>query len=79
MAEFGKPTVRQEQVLTIIEEWLEEQGYPPTIREIGRELGLKNVSRNAASCHLKALEKKGWISRMPKASRGIRLNYEVER
>jgi repressor LexA len=62
---------RQQQVLDFIEESLERQGYPPTLREIGRALGIR--STNAVNDHLKALERKGAISRDRSLSRGLAL------
>ena len=66
-----KLTARQEQVLRLIEQAIEETGYPPTRAEISRALGFK--SANAAEEHLKALARKGAIEKVPGASRGIRL------
>lgn len=66
-----KLTPRQEQVLSVIRQSLDETGYPPTRAEIARELSFK--SANAAEEHLKALAKKGAIEMIPGASRGIRL------
>ena len=66
-----KLTARQEQVLHLIKENIEETGYPPTRAEIAQKLGFK--SANAAEEHLRALARKGAIEMVPGASRGIRL------
>jgi repressor LexA len=66
-----KLTARQEQVLQLIKDYMEETGYPPTRADIAKELGFK--SANAAEEHLRALAKKGYIEIVPGASRGIRL------
>jgi repressor LexA len=66
-----KLTQRQQQVLNIVRQHIEETGYPPTRADIARELGFK--SANAAEEHLKALARKGAIEMIPGASRGIRL------
>lgn len=66
-----KLTSRQEQVLALIKENIEETGYPPTRAEIAQKLGFK--SANAAEEHLRALARKGAIEMVPGASRGIRL------
>jgi repressor LexA len=66
-----KLTQRQQQVLDIIRQHIDETGYPPTRADIARELGFK--SANAAEEHLKALARKGAIEVIPGASRGIRL------
>ena len=66
-----KLTQRQQQVLDLVREYVDETGYPPTRAEISRRLGFK--SANAAEEHLKALARKGAIEIVPGASRGIRL------
>ena len=52
-----KLTDRQRAVLGFIESQIRQLGYPPTIREIGRHLGMR--STNGVNDHLKALERKG--------------------
>ena len=69
-------TARQEEVLSLIKNHLEETGYPPTRADIAKQLGFK--SANAAEEHLKALAKKGAIEIIPGTSRGIKLAYEAE-
>lgn len=66
-----KLTARQEQVLQLIRNYIDETGYPPTRAEIAEELGFR--SANAAEEHLRALARKGAIEMVPGASRGIRL------
>lgn len=63
-------TQRQQQVLDFIRRRIEEQGYPPTIREIGEEMGIK--STNGVNDHLKALERKGFLVREGLKSRALR-------
>ncbi len=69
-------TARQEEVLSLIRNHLEETGYPPTRADIAKQLGFK--SANAAEEHLKALAKKGAIEIIPGTSRGIKLANEAE-
>ncbi len=64
-------TPRQKQILEMIQEFIADNGLPPTRAEIARELGFK--SANAAEDHLKALQRKGVLELMPGASRGIQL------
>jgi len=66
-----KLTSRQQQVLQLIKDHIDDTGYPPTRADIARELGFK--SANAAEEHLRALARKGAIEIVPGASRGIRL------
>ena len=67
-------TSRQQQILDLIKDYIEETGYPPTRAEIAEELGFR--SANAAEEHLKALARKGAIEMVAGASRGIRLPEE---
>ena len=62
-------TDRQLEVLRFIAREIEERGYPPTIREIGEALDIR--STNGVNDHLKALERKGFLSRDPVKSRAL--------
>ena len=64
-------TPRQSEILSFLQEFIEQSGMPPTRAEIARALGFKSV--NAAEEHLRALQRKGVIDLIPGASRGIRL------
>lgn len=64
-------TPRQTQILRLIQDAINSTGMPPTRKEIARELGFR--SPNAAEDHLRALARKGVISLLPGASRGIQL------
>ena len=66
-----KLTSRQQQVLDLVRQHIEQTGYPPTRADIARELGFR--AANAAEEHLKALARKGAIEMIAGASRGIRL------
>lgn len=65
-----KLTKRQRLVLEYIIEHIDEQGYPPTIREIGDHMEIR--STNGVNDHLKALERKGYLSRQDAKSRAIK-------
>ena len=67
-------TSRQEEILNLIKDHLKEKGFPPTRADISKTFGFK--SPNAAEQHLRAIEKKGFISILPGASRGLVLNQE---
>lgn len=62
-------TDRQKEILNFIQSYLEENGYPPTLREIGREFNI--VSTFGVKRHLEALTKKGYLNILSNASRGI--------
>ncbi|WP_438958183.1 transcriptional repressor LexA [Porticoccus sp.] len=64
-------TARQQEILSLIKQHIDETGYPPTRAEIATELGFR--SPNAAEEHLRALARKGMIEMVSGASRGIRL------
>ncbi|WP_297188233.1 transcriptional repressor LexA [uncultured Porticoccus sp.] len=64
-------TARQQEILNLIKQHIDETGYPPTRAEIATELGFR--SPNAAEEHLRALARKGMIEMVSGASRGIRL------
>jgi len=62
-------TERQEKILAFIKRSIQEQGYPPTIREIGEHFGIR--STNGVNDHLKALERKGYLLRGELKSRAL--------
>lgn len=64
-------TDRQGQVLQFIRWNICHLGYPPTNREIRKEMGIG--SANGVACHLQTLVKKGYIKIIPKLSRGIKV------
>jgi repressor LexA len=62
---------RQQAILQFIERFLDENDYPPTIRDIQSELDISSTS--VVDYNLKALEARGLIRRNSKISRGIEL------
>jgi len=62
-------TERQEKILAYIKKSIQDQGYPPTIREIGEHFGIR--STNGVNDHLKALERKGYLLRGELKSRAL--------
>lgn len=73
MPDITNLTRRQREILDFINRKIESRGFPPTIRDIGSAFEIK--SPNGVMCHLKALEKKGFISRQGKSARAIQLNH----
>ena len=61
----------QRRMYDFIVQYIKNEGMPPTNREIGQ--AMKIASTGHVDYHLTLLEKKGWISRQGKKSRGIRL------
>ena len=68
------PTSRQLEIYGFIRDKIHSRGYGPTVREIG--LAFKIRSPNGVVCHLKALERKGLITRGKNMSRAIELVTE---
>ena len=62
---------RQEQILDFIETFLNQNAYPPTIREIQKELDISSTS--VVDYNLNALEERSYIRRNRHISRGIEL------
>jgi hypothetical protein len=67
---------RQEQILEYIRVSIDDNGYPPTWREIGEKFSIR--STNAVSDHLMALERKGYIVIHRNKSRCIQILGEPE-
>lgn len=70
-------TDRQADILNWIVFFTDRMGYPPTVREIGRQFRI--MSPNGVTCHVRALERKGYIERDPRLSRSIRVIDHVHR
>lgn len=62
---------RQQKILDFIGSFIEENDYPPSIRQIGGATGISSTS--VVSYNLKILKQEGFIDRDPEVSRGIRL------
>ena len=72
MARGNSLTERQQEIYDFLKDKIKNRGYGPTVREIGTEFGIR--SPNGVMCHLRALEKKGLISRESHMSRAIQLS-----
>jgi repressor LexA len=64
-------TRRQQQVLEFIQRKIQVDGVPPTFREIAAHFGFR--SPRAASDHVDALRKKGFLASEPGTSRSLRV------
>jgi repressor LexA len=62
---------RQVRMLEFIRAYLKEHSYPPTIREIGKAVGIPSTS--VVKYNLERLQEKGYIVRSGEVSRGLRL------
>lgn len=73
---MDKLTQRQEETLNFIKEGIAKNGYPPTVREIGKFLGLSSPA--TIQVHLSNLEDKGYIKKGGNKSRAIELLVKNE-
>ena len=77
MARMKSLTSRQQEILRFLQDYGEREGFPPTIAEIARGIGVN--SAHGVREQLRALERKGAIELIPNAARGIRLLLTPER
>ena len=68
-------TSRQNQILTFIKDTLHVKGYPPSVREIGKAVGLSSSS--TVHSHLAKIEELGFIRRDPTKPRTIEVLGET--
>jgi repressor LexA len=64
-------SARQQKILEFLNEYIEDNGYPPSIREIGAAADISSTS--VVSYNLRRLEERGYISRDKEVSRGLKL------
>ena len=64
-------TDRQQQIWNFLVEYVDRHGYPPTVREIGEEVGL--ASPSTVHAHLANLERAGLLRRDPTKPRALEL------
>lgn len=69
-------SARQQAILEYIHTCTEENGYPPSIREIGSNVGISSTS--VVNYNLDILERKDYIEREREISRGLRLTDRAE-
>ena len=66
-----KLSERQKNILKYIQLYVDERGYPPSIREIGDRVGISSTS--VVDYNLRVLERDGYIRRDREVSRGLEL------
>ena len=67
-------TPKQQEVLSVIRRYISSHGYPPTYKEIAKEMGIKSC--NGAYEHVKSLSDKGAVRLVKGASRGMQIVEE---
>lgn len=75
---MNRPLTKQQQsAYDFIRDKILSRGYGPTVREIGEHMNIK--SPNGVMCHLRALERKGMLTRTANKSRAIELTEPISR
>lgn len=69
-------TQRQTEVLDFIASFIKENGFPPTVREIGTNF---SISLRAVQDHIAALQKKGYLSQSQKRARSISVLVDTKK
>lgn len=69
-------STRQQDILKFTDDYIEDHGRPPTIREIGKEVGITSTS--VVNYNLAKLEERGYMDRDPDVSRGLRLTHKAQ-
>jgi repressor LexA len=67
---------RQKKILEVLERFQDQNGYPPSIREICEKTGISSTS--VVNYYLEQLEEMGYIERDRRVSRGVRLLKQLE-
>ncbi len=65
---------RQRSILEFIETQMRERGFPPSVREIGAEVGL--TSPSSVHAHLATLQRFGYLERDPSKPRAIKVSWD---
>ena len=71
MTDFNKLSQRQQNILRFIDRYLVENGFPPTIRDIGEATEIASTS--VVNYNLNKLVDAGFLERTAATSRGLRL------
>lgn len=66
---------RQQNILQFTQDYIDQHSRPPTIREIGKAVGINSTS--VVNYNLGKLEEKGYLDRDPDVSRGLRLTEKA--
>ena len=71
----AEPTPRQRKILEFIDQTIKENGFPPTVREIGKAVGLNSPA--TVHTHLSTLQDRGYIRRDPTKPRAIEVHWDA--
>ncbi len=67
-------TKRQRSILEFIEREMRSRGFPPSVREIGAEVGL--TSPSSVHSHLATLQREGYLTRDPDRPRALKVLWD---
>lgn len=67
-------TFRQQEILSFVELFFHSNGFPPSLREIGKNF---RIAPSSVLDHLRALEKKGFIKRLSNKSRCLEILKKI--
>jgi len=68
---MGKLSPKQQRILDFLRHYLQEHGYPPSVRDIQQGCGISSTS--VVHYNLRVLQQQGYLHRSPDVSRGIEL------
>jgi repressor LexA len=68
-------TPRQREILLVIEQAMQDRGYPPSVREICEAVGLNSPS--TVHNHLSTLQKLGFLRRDPSKPRALEVRFDT--
>ena len=71
MGNRAETTRKERAILKFIEEQVIENGYPPSVREIGKAIGLSSTA--TVHAYLEKLEKHGFIKKQDKKGRTLKV------
>ena len=71
----AEPTPRQRKILEFIDQTIKENDFPPTVREIGKAVGLNSPA--TVHTHLSTLQDRGYIRRDPTKPRAIEVHWDA--
>ena len=71
----NEPTPRQRKILEFIDQTIKENGFPPTVREIAKAVGLNSPA--TVHTHLSTLQERGYIRRDPTKPRAIEVHWDA--
>ena len=75
LKQFNQLSERQRNILRFMDRYMQRQGYPPTIREIGEATNINSTS--VVNYNLNKLVDAGYLERSDRVSRGLRIIADI--